>query len=80
VPTVLVVDTPFVDFASCATHVLVPPIDTGLVFDSHAAAVVLTMALLDGVAAVHPRRTQERLEAHESMVATWVHQPTSDPD
>ncbi|WP_052337092.1 MurR/RpiR family transcriptional regulator [Nocardioides alkalitolerans] len=79
VPTVLVVDTPFVDLANEADHVLVAPVGTGLVFDTHAAPVVLAMALLDGVAAAHPRRTQDRLEAHESLVDTWVHQPT-DPD
>jgi DNA-binding MurR/RpiR family transcriptional regulator len=80
VPTVLVVDTPFVDFASTASHVLVAPVGTGMVFDSHAAPVVLAMALLDGIAGVHPRRTQERLEAHENLVDTWVHQPSAETD
>lgn len=75
IPTVLLVDTPFVDFANDADHVLVAPVGTGLVFDSHAAPVVLAMALLDGIASAHPRRTQDRLEAHEGLVDTWLHQP-----
>jgi DNA-binding MurR/RpiR family transcriptional regulator len=80
ITTVLLVDTPFVDFANDADHVLVAPVGTGMVFDSHAAAVVLAMALLDGIAGAHPRRTQDRLEAHEGLVDTWVHQPSSDQD
>ncbi|GAA4707141.1 MurR/RpiR family transcriptional regulator [Nocardioides conyzicola] len=80
IPTVLLVDTPFVDFADDADHVLVAPVGTGMVFDSHAAPVVLAMALLDGVASTHPRRTQDRLEAYEGQVDTWLHQPGSDPD
>lgn len=79
-PTVLLVDTPFVDFAHDADHVLVAPVGTGMVFDSHAAPVVLAMALLDGIASAHPRRTQERLEAHEGLVDTWLHQPSADQD
>jgi DNA-binding MurR/RpiR family transcriptional regulator len=80
IPTVLLVDTPFVDFANDADHVLVAPVGTGMVFDSHAAPVVLGMALLDGIASTHPRRTQDRLEAHEGLVDTWLHQPSSDQD
>jgi len=75
IPTVLLVDTPFVDFAHDADHVLVAPVGTGMVFDSHAAPVVLAMALLDGIASAHPLRTQDRLEAHEVLVDTWLHQP-----
>jgi len=78
IPTVLLVDTPFVDFANDADHVLVAPVGTGMVFDSHAAPVVLAMALLDGVASAHPRRTQDRLEAHEALVDSWLHQPSSE--
>jgi DNA-binding MurR/RpiR family transcriptional regulator len=78
--TVLVIDTALADFASEADHVLVAPVGTGLVFDSHAAPVVLAMALVDGVAGRHPRRTQERLEAHESLVDAWAHQPGSDAE
>lgn len=78
IPSVLLVDTPFVDFANDADHVLVAPVGTGMVFDSHAAPVVLAMALLDGIASAHPRRTQDRLEAHEGLVDTWLHQPSSE--
>lgn len=73
--TVLVVDTPLADFARDADHVLVAPVSTDMVFDSHAAPTVLAMALLDGIAGAHPRRTQARLEAHEAVVDTWVHRP-----
>lgn len=77
--TVLVVDTGFVDFANDADHVLVAPVGAELVFDTHAAPMVLFTALLDGIAGRHPQRTQQRLEAHEALVASWVHggdQPT----
>jgi len=74
-PTVLVVDTPLVDFAEDADHVLVAPVASDQVFDSHAATVLLTTTLLDRVAARHPRRTQERLELHEELVPGWVHRP-----
>lgn len=80
IPTVLVVDTPLVDFARDADHVLIAPVSTGMVFDSHAAPTVLAMALVDGIAGAHPRRTQERLEAHEALVDSWVHKPVHDPE
>jgi DNA-binding MurR/RpiR family transcriptional regulator len=80
IPTVLLVDTPFVDFANDADHVLVAQVGTGMVFDSHAAPVVLAMALLDGIAGAHPRRTQDRLETHEGLLDTWLHQPSPDQD
>ena len=80
IPTLLLVDTPFVDFANDADHVLVAPVGTGMVFDSHAAPVVLAMALLDGIAGAHPRRTQDRLEAHEGLVDTWLHQSSFHQD
>lgn len=80
IPTVLVVDTPLVDFARDADHVLVAPVSTGMVFDSHAAPTVLAMALVDGIAGAHPRRTQERLEAHEALVDSWLYKPGSDSD
>lgn len=80
IPTVLVVDTPLVDFARDADHVLVAPVSTGMVFDSHAAPTVLAMALVDGIAGAHPRRTQERLEAHEALVESWLHKPAFDPE
>lgn len=80
IPTVLVIDSPFVDFANDADQVLVAPVGTGLVFDTHAGPIVLAMALLDGIAGADPRRTQARLESHEDQVDTWVHLSGSDPD
>jgi len=71
--TVVVADTPLVPFAADADVLLVAPVGRGLVFDSHAAAVVLAMSLLDAVAASDPQRTQARLEAHEALVEGWEH-------
>jgi DNA-binding MurR/RpiR family transcriptional regulator len=72
--TVVVADTPLVPFGSDADVLLVAPVGTGLVFDSHAAVVVLAISLLDALAATDPQRTQERLEAHESLVDGWIHE------
>lgn len=72
-PTILVIDTPLVDFAADADHLLVAPVTSDQVFDSHPAPVALVTALLDRVAGLQPRRTQERLEIHEALVKTWVH-------
>ena len=71
--TVVVADTPLVPFADDADVLLVAPVGRGLVFDTHAAAVVLTMSLLDALAASDPHRTQARLEAHEALVQGWEH-------
>ncbi|WP_240670243.1 MurR/RpiR family transcriptional regulator [Actinoplanes solisilvae] len=68
--TVVITDSPLAPFAADA--LLVAPVGTGPVFDSHAAAVVLAISLLDAVAATDPARTQERLEAHEALVARWA--------
>lgn len=75
VPTVLITDDGYAGFAADATHVLVAPVGTSLVFDTHTAPLLLLSALVDGVAGVHPHRTQERLESHEALVATWAHDP-----
>jgi DNA-binding MurR/RpiR family transcriptional regulator len=71
--TVVVADTALLPFADDADVLLVAPVGTGLVFDSHAAVVVLAISLLDAVAAGDPRRTQERLEAHEALVDRWIY-------
>lgn len=71
--TVVVADTPLVPFAADADVLLVAPVGRGLVFDTHAAAVVLTLSLLDALAATDPLRTQARLEAHEALVEGWEH-------
>ncbi|WP_250030984.1 MurR/RpiR family transcriptional regulator [Paractinoplanes maris] len=70
--TVIVADSPLVPFAGDADVLLVAPVGTGLVFDSHAATVVLAISLLDAVAGTDPVRTQQRLEAHEALVDRWV--------
>ncbi len=71
--TVAIVDSPLVPFVREADALLVAPVGTDLVFDSHAAAVVLSMSLLDAVAARHPHRTQDLLEAHEELVERWAY-------
>jgi DNA-binding MurR/RpiR family transcriptional regulator len=71
--TVGIVDTPLVPFVDLLDVALVAPVGTDLVFDSHAAVVTLSIALLDALARREPRRTQARLEAHEELVAAWEH-------
>lgn len=71
--TVAIVDSPLVPFAADVDALLVAPVGTSLVFDSHASAVVLAISLLDAVASRDARRTQDRLEAHEELVERWVH-------
>ncbi|MBM2614447.1 MurR/RpiR family transcriptional regulator [Actinoplanes sp. LDG1-06] len=70
--TVVVTDSALVPFAPDADVLLVAPVGTGLVFDSHAAGVVLAVSLLDAIANTDPVRTQERLEAHEALVDRWA--------
>lgn len=72
--TVVVADTALVPFAQDVDVLLAAPVGTGLVFDSHAAAVVLAISLLDAIAGTDPRRTQQRLEAHEALVERWAHE------
>jgi DNA-binding MurR/RpiR family transcriptional regulator len=71
--TVVVADTALLAFAEDIDVLLAAPVGTGLIFDSHAAAVVLAISLVDAIAATDPRRTQERLEAHEALVDRWAH-------
>ncbi|BCY09931.1 MurR/RpiR family transcriptional regulator [Actinoplanes sp. L3-i22] len=71
--TVVIADTALVPFAVDADVLLVAPVGTGLVFDSHAAVVTLAISLLDAIAKTDPHRTQQRLEAHEALVDRWVH-------
>jgi DNA-binding MurR/RpiR family transcriptional regulator len=72
--TVVVADTALAPFAPDADVLLAAPVGTGLVFDSHAGVVVLSVSLLDALAGADPRRTQERLEAHEALVGRWIHE------
>lgn len=71
--TVAIVDTLLVPFAGDVDVLLVAPVGTDLIFDSHAAAVVLSIALLDALGRQNPHRSQELLEAHEELVEHWVH-------
>jgi len=71
--TIAIVDTLLVPFASEVDVLLVAPVGTDLVFDSHAAAVVLSISLLDALGSRNPHRTQELLEAHEELVDRWAH-------
>ncbi|WP_030437276.1 MurR/RpiR family transcriptional regulator [Actinoplanes subtropicus] len=70
--TVVVTDSALAPFAPDADALLVAPVGTGLVFDSHAAAVLLAISLLDAIAGTDPRRTQQRLEAHEALIDRWA--------
>ena len=72
--TIVVADTALLPFADDVDVLLVVPVGTGLVFDSHAAVVVLAINLLDAIAAVDPERTQRRLEAHEALVGRWAYE------
>jgi len=72
--TVVVADNALAPFAPDADVLLVAPVGTGLVFDSHAAVVVLAISLLDAIAGAAPERTQQRLEAHEALVDRWAHE------
>ncbi|MFI1992988.1 MurR/RpiR family transcriptional regulator [Actinoplanes sp. NPDC020271] len=71
--TVVIADNPLVPFAEDADVLLVAPVGTGLIFDSHASVVTLAISLLDAITRTDPHRTQQRLEAHEALVDRWVH-------
>lgn len=72
ITTVVVTDSHLLPFDDAADVLLVAPVGADLVFDTHAAAMTLSTALLDGLARRDPRRTQRRLEAHESLVGRWA--------
>jgi DNA-binding MurR/RpiR family transcriptional regulator len=63
----LITDNPLVPFASCADVLLPAGVGSRLVFDSHAAPMVLASLLVQAMADAAPERTQARLEAHESL-------------
>ena len=64
---VLVTDNPLVPFAGSADVLLPAGVGSRLVFDSHAAPMVLASLLVQAIADAAPERTQARLEAHESL-------------
>lgn len=63
----LITDNPLVPFAGSADVLLPAGVGSRLVFDSHAAPIVLTSLLIQAIADAEPERTQARLEAHESL-------------
>lgn len=71
--TVVITDTALPPFLADIDVPLVAPVGTGLLVDSHAAAVVLAIHLLDAVAATDPQRTRARLEAHETLAERWIY-------
>lgn len=70
--TVVVTDGPLVPFREEADVLLVAPVGSDLLFDTHAAALTMSTALLDALARRDPRRSQERLEVHEALVRRWA--------
>jgi DNA-binding MurR/RpiR family transcriptional regulator len=67
---VLVTDNPLVPFAALSDVLLPVGVGSRLVFDSHAAPMVLASLLVQAIADAAPERTQQRLEAHESLSET----------
>ncbi|MBS2962155.1 MurR/RpiR family transcriptional regulator [Actinocrinis puniceicyclus] len=66
----LVTDNPLVPFAGSADVLLPAAVGSRLVFDSHAAPIVLASLLVQAIADAAPERTQARLEAYESLSET----------
>lgn len=66
----LVTDNPLVPFAHSVDVLLPAGVGSRLVFDSHAAPMVLASLLVQAIADAAPERTQARLEAHESLSET----------
>lgn len=66
----LITDNPLVSFAGSADVLLPAGVGSRLVFDSHAAPIVLASLLIQAIADAAPERTQARLEAHESLSET----------
>ncbi|MGH9104209.1 MAG: MurR/RpiR family transcriptional regulator [Acidimicrobiales bacterium] len=64
-----ITDTTLAPVAGFSDVVLPAAVGTRLVFDSHAAPMVLAMVLLQAMCDVEPTRTQERLEAFEKVAA-----------
>lgn len=65
--TAVVADVRFVPFADDADVLLAAGVGSRLVFDSYAAPIVLSAALLQTMADAEPGRTQARLEAYERL-------------
>ncbi|HEV2640717.1 MAG TPA: MurR/RpiR family transcriptional regulator [Actinocrinis sp.] len=63
----LITDNPLVPFAAPADILLPAGVGSRLVFDSHAAPLILASLLVQAMADAEPERTQARLEAHEAQ-------------
>ena len=63
----LITDNPLVPFAALADILLPAGVGSRLVFDSHAAPLILASLLVQAMADAEPERTQARLEAHEAQ-------------
>lgn len=67
---VLVTDHPLVSFAAPGDVVLPAGVGSRLVFDSHAAPMLLAALLVQAMADAEPERAQQRLEAYETLSET----------
>ncbi|HEY3866843.1 MAG TPA: MurR/RpiR family transcriptional regulator [Actinocrinis sp.] len=67
---VLVTDHPLVPFAAPGDLVLPARVGSRLVFDSHAAPMLLAALLVQAMADAEPERAQQRLEAYEALSET----------
>jgi DNA-binding MurR/RpiR family transcriptional regulator len=63
----LVTDSRLAPWTEHADAVWVAPVGSRLVFDSHAAPMVLAGLLVQAIADAEPARTQSRLEEHEAL-------------
>jgi DNA-binding MurR/RpiR family transcriptional regulator len=63
----VITDVPFAPFAGDVDVLLSVGVGSRLVFDSHAAPIVLASVLLQAMADAEPARTQARLEAYEEV-------------
>jgi DNA-binding MurR/RpiR family transcriptional regulator len=64
---VLITDHPLVPFAASTDLVLPARVGSRLVFDSHAAPMLLAALLVQAMADAEPERAQQRLEAYEAL-------------
>ncbi len=70
--TVVITDSYLLPFRDEVDVLLVAPVGTHLVFDTHGAAMTLSTVLVDAMARHDPPRTQTRLEGHEALVDLWT--------
>lgn len=70
--TVVITDSYLLPFQDEVDVLLVAPVGTHLIFDTHGAAMTLSAVLVDAIARHDPHRTQTRLEGHEALVDLWT--------